>query len=808
MKGYPQSLTTKGTKVNTDPLLVSAIQAIAARCDGAHDQDGRGFNGTDTVFGKSLAAIPAEAWSQENAREAWEILRKYRHQLELVGINYDDIPVPEGTGSRGIKVVDAEGGRYVIRFSYDPYLVSQVKMIVNSRWNSESKVWTASPRSKADVERFAAANDFSWTQAARDLTPSELPEAVSTLGHITLDGDWLVIRFAYDAAAVAAVKNILGRVWDGERKVWLAPMTSIRQVREFATQFVLVCSDEVNALPDVEPDTAPHVEVVGGCFLIRFPYDRDLIAAVRDLPGAMWMANAHGWVVDLDAAVEVLDFVEHTKATINENAVDAFTEARAALVAIAESQAHDAEIEVAGLGGDLLPFQRAGVAYASRVRRTFIADEMGLGKTVQAIATLQNLDAFPALIVCPASLKVNWSREVAKWLPSRSVEILNGTRPLSRGEWPDVLIVNYDILHAWSEVLPDLKGLVVDESHYAKNPTARRTKAVIEVSDKINPEGCVLALTGTPVVNAPGEIVPQLRILGRLKEFGGSRGFRERYGYGKNLAELNRRLRSTCFVRRRKADVLTELPPKRWSHIVIEGDATIMAEYRTAESNLLAYLADKAREYALETGASEHEAQGAAWQAMMRAKAAEHLVAVTALKRIAARAKMTAAQQWIEDFLPTGKKLVAFGWHRDVVDMVAETFANGVKIQGGMDHAARQGAVDAFQTSEEQKVISCSIRAAGVGLTLTAASDVLFLEQGWNPADMDQAADRCHRIGQHDSVTAWTMLVAGTIDEDIAALIEDKRSLVNAATDGGVDQEQASVLGDLLVRLAERGLAA
>ena len=140
--------------------------------------------------------------------------------------------------------------------------------------------------------------------------------------------------------------------------------------------------------------------------------------------------------------------------------------------------------------------------------------------------------------------------------------------------------------------------------------------------------------------------------------------------------------------------------------------------------------------------------------------------------------------------------------------MVADKFSDGVKIQGGVTVEKRQEFVDKFQNADEQKVIACQIKAAGVGLTLTASSDVLFIEQGWTPADMEQAVDRCHRIGQTDSVTGWLMLTANTIDEDIAALIDAKRKIVNRATDGSDDDEQedTSLLGDLLVSLAERGM--
>jgi SWI/SNF-related matrix-associated actin-dependent regulator 1 of chromatin subfamily A len=176
------------------------------------------------------------------------------------------------------------------------------------------------------------------------------------------------------------------------------------------------------------------------------------------------------------------------------------------------------------------------------------------------------------------------------------------------------------------------------------------------------------------------------------------------------------------------------------------------------------------------------------------------------LKRLAAEAKLAPAREWMRDFLESGRKLVVFGWHVRIVNSVADDFADGVKIQGGQTQQRRQEFVDLFQDSPDQRVIACQINAAGVGLTLTAASDVLFLEQGWTPADMDQAADRCHRIGQRDSVTAWNMLCSGTVDELIADLIERKRKLVDAATEGGEVVATASVLGDVLVELATRGL--
>lgn len=435
-----------------------------------------------------------------------------------------------------------------------------------------------------------------------------------------------------------------------------------------------------------------------------------------------------------------------------------------------------------------------------------IADEMGLGKTVQALAVLAATNVTPAVIVCPASLKLNWQREALKWLPGRSVSVMAGTRPDPVAHPADIMILNYDILDAWADVLPIPAALVLDEAHYVKNGQALRTKAAIKLSDRMADNAVRLLLTGTPFVNSPGEAVTQLRVLHRLDEFGGARDFKDRYGQGRHLPELNRRLRATCFVRRRKAEVLKELPPKRWSTMPVEGERDVMHEYRVAEANIVSFLAERARQAAEQAGATTEEARQAALEQAMKAQAAEHLVAITALKRLAARAKLNAARQWIADFTAGGSKLVIFAHHREIVNLLAEEFAGGCKIGGDSTADDRQTAVDRFQNDDDQRVIVCSLKAAGVGLTLTAASDVLFIEQGWTPADMDQASDRCHRIGQTDSVTAWNMICAGTVDEDIADLIAAKRVIVDAATDGvTIDGDSGgSVLSALLVRLANR----
>ncbi|HUB36755.1 MAG TPA: DEAD/DEAH box helicase, partial [Solirubrobacteraceae bacterium] len=471
------------------------------------------------------------------------------------------------------------------------------------------------------------------------------------------------------------------------------------------------------------------------------------------------------------------------------------------------SAADHAPLEVPGLGGELKPFQRAGVAYLLAQRRAFLADEQGLGKTIEALATLQADDAFPAVVVCPASLKLNWLGEIDRWLPGRTARALAGTAP--RGPVPsaDITVLNYDIVASRLSELQALqpRALVLDESHYCKNPSARRTQAVSRLADAVPADGLLLALTGTPVMNRPPELISQLRIIRRLSDFGSGAQFGRRFRGPDAHMRLHWHLRARCFVRRLKADVLPQLPAKTRSIVPIELDNH--HEYRLAERDLVAWLRTQPMDL------RELDAKVAA------ALRAERLVRLNALKLLAARGKLHAALAWIHDFCASGEPLVVFARHRQIQHAVLQRFPHALHILGGDTHRARHASLRAFQephggpgeshtsgaptgaTPRERRssqLIVCSLEVAGQGLTLTRASNVAFLELDWTPAKHDQAEDRCHRIGQHDPVTAHYLLAAATVDETIATLLERKRAVIAAVTDGAQHDEEAVV--DALVR--------
>jgi SWI/SNF-related matrix-associated actin-dependent regulator 1 of chromatin subfamily A len=481
---------------------------------------------------------------------------------------------------------------------------------------------------------------------------------------------------------------------------------------------------------------------------------------------------------------------------------------------VALSCATDAELDVVGLGGELKPFQRAGVSYLLDQRRAFLADEQGLGKTIEALAALQADGAYPAVVVCPASLKLNWMREIERWLPGRTAQALSGMggRSPSRGSGEavnagssnghvaeeraagasippaDITVVNYDVLAARGPALAAIapKALVLDESHYCKNAAAKRTQAVGRLAASLPNDALVLALTGTPVMNRPPELISQLRIIGRLADFGSGAQFGRRFKGPDAHVRLHWHLRSRCFVRRLKADVLPQLPAKTRTVVPIELDNE--PEYRLAAQDVIAWL----RSRPLDLG--ELDAKIAA------ALRAERLVRLNALKLLAARGKLHAALAWIHDFCSSGERLVVFARHREIQRAVLERFPSALHILGADSHAARDASLHAFQAADDSsnQLIVCSLEVAGQGLTLTQASNVAFLELDWTPAKHDQAEDRCHRIGQQDAVNAWYLLAAGTIDETISTLLERKRAVIGAVTDGLEESEEGIV--DALAR--------
>jgi SWI/SNF-related matrix-associated actin-dependent regulator 1 of chromatin subfamily A len=507
---------------------------------------------------------------------------------------------------------------------------------------------------------------------------------------------------------------------------------------------------------------------------IRYKFDPEILQLIKTLPGRRFHPEKKYWT-----------------ATITAVSIKKLKDVGFVIDAELEKLLHQAEeiekgIEVPGLKKQLFPFQKVGVAFIEkRNGRALIADEMGLGKTIQAAAWLQlHPEKRPAIILCPASLKLNWAKEIKDTLSTKDeVQILQGTKP-----YPitgSIIIINYDILNSWVETLQAIhpQVLVIDEMHLIKNSSAIRTKATKKLAKGI-PH--VIALTGTPIVNRPIEGFNIFQILDRnlfpnfwtyVHRYCGARhnGFGWDFSGATNKEELHQILTSTIMIRRRKADVLKDLPEKLFSFVPMELDNK--KEYSTAELEFIEYL----------RGVKGKEAAE-------KAKKAEHLVKIEALKQLAVKGKMKQAINWIKDFIEDGSKLVVFAVHKEVIDQLMKEFKEiAVKIDGSTPIPERHKAVEAFQSDPNIKLFIGNIQAAGVGLTLTTASTVAFLELPWTPGELQQAEDRCHRIGQKNAVNIYYLLAENTMEYKLAKLLDRKKEVLSAVIDGKPVDEKSLI---------------
>ncbi len=438
------------------------------------------------------------------------------------------------------------------------------------------------------------------------------------------------------------------------------------------------------------------------------------------------------------------------------------------------------------------PYQREGILFGLRKKRFLIGDEPGLGKTLQSIGVVDCAGAYPCLVICPASLKINWQREFEKFTDKRALVLDDATRAtfpylLSRGIY-QAAIVNYQSLRKYfvwdirangsfrlkdvvfSSCIKVFRSVIIDESHRVKDPGAQQTiftKGICEGKKYI------ALLSGTSVVNQPEDLVAQLSIMERLNDdFGGRGKFVSDFcSFGKDqkeeqfeaLATLSDMLYDKCMIRREKKEVLPELPDKTRTDLYVELDPESRKVYDTAAADL--------REY-LETYTCCTDTE------IRRKMRMEALVKFMTLRSLSAKGKAKQAVDFVNTFLANGKPLILFCSLHEIVDEIQKAFPKAVRVTGRDSAVEKQAAVDSFQSGNAQLII-CSIKAAGVGLTLTASSSVAFIELPWTYADCCQCEDRAHRIGQKDNVTCYYLLGRNTIDPVLYSIIHEKKAIAN-----------------------------
>jgi SWI/SNF-related matrix-associated actin-dependent regulator of chromatin subfamily A-like protein 1 len=437
----------------------------------------------------------------------------------------------------------------------------------------------------------------------------------------------------------------------------------------------------------------------------------------------------------------------------------------------------------------LYPHQVTGVEFLRTKGRAILADDMGLGKTRQAIEAMrQAAPTGVVLIVCPASVKLNWKREILLVDPHAEVDVL-GVRGHESAA-PRWVIVNYDLLRKHAERLHGIRwvGVIVDEAHFIKNASQRSSHVLklLGVSDKdrraaVQGPSQVYLLTGTPIPNRPRDLFNLLRAVGHpagrsflsfARRYCGA--YRNDFGWvtdgASNLGELNLLLKEVM-LRRKKEDVL-ELPPKIRSYVPVEAPS---ATAFTAQLGFLSWLngRDASRP-------NDREFLGR----LQKVRVALH------------KAKQAACAERIRDVLATGQKVVVFTCYSEGLKRhKAKLGRTAVTITGADSAEERMVAVDAFQSDPEVRVALCNLIAGGVGITLTAGTHVIFQDLDWVPANHRQAEDRCYRLGQDRQVTVEYLLADGTLDGYIARLLEAKIGLIDALEGDAVPD--ASILAAL-----------
>jgi hypothetical protein len=467
---------------------------------------------------------------------------------------------------------------------------------------------------------------------------------------------------------------------------------------------------------------------------------------------------------------------------------------------------------------ELMPHQGQLVAAAAAGHRTFLlADEPGLGKTAEALLAAEAANAYPLLVVVPNVVKTNWAREAARWTPHRPATVVQGDGEAVDG-FADIVVLNYEILDRHVGWLGDFgfRGMVVDEAHFIKNKTSQRSQHALALSDRIRSRTArplLMALTGTPLINDIEDFRAIWKFLGwiddsepldqlmdALEDTGltpADRGFQT--AARQCVIDLG-------IVRRRKLDVAADIPARRIADLPVELDERVGRSIRAAERDLADRMVAR-YETALANRSSGASVEGIDHDLVRRVARSELKEAASAksgenvftMMRHIGQAKAELAADYATQLARSAGKVVFFAKHIDVMDAAEEIFTRqGVRfssIRGSQTSKVRQANIDAFVNDPDVKVAVCSLTAAGVGLNLQVASNIVLAELSWTDAEQTQAIDRSHRIGQTEPVTAWRIIAAQTIDARIAGLVDSKAGLAARALDGS-DQEIPSA-GDV-----------
>lgn len=722
--------------------IKQAIEFLATRCDGAINQDNAGFNKPDSGTGHYLAERLARGGqlTPDEQQSMLVTLQKYRKQLAA-----GDIDLPEVHEYQAQPLTPKPAQPIKIEYSARIGL-----LIVTFPYDEFTKNQVSSlPREKRKFERQPTPR---WL-----VNPDQLEELTRRLPTAVVLG----------TEALSTVEK---------------PALSI--VAPIATSTVAPPAKTTSPTISLDQD--------GKTLVVRFPYDPDMVTRIKTLDSTKWDPSRKAWLAPVRLIDQLIRIMPQASLSAGTQQV---IKTQNELTQRSDAQTSNFDVPLAT--GALMPFQRAGVEFVNLANgNCLIGDDMGLGKTIQAIGYLQNHPELrPTVIVMPASVKINWQIEINKFMIINKVTQVISGQKTNKLAGSDIYLINYDILSYWLDELIALapKIVIFDEVHKCKDRKAKRSKAAVELCKKTQHK---IGLTGTPMLSRPRELWPILNMINpsawpNFFAFGKkfcnghqvqiSRDGKMAWDFdgASNLDDLHKELKS-IMIRRMKTNVLKELPPKRRVIVPIVLSTKELREYNTVLA---------------EAEAAMEEDGNQAVQLAMIEKA----------KQAAVKAKMPYVLDWIADFLESTEKLVAFGVHREVTTGLHQEYADtSVCVIGGMNAPDRQSAVERFQNDPACQLFVGNIVAAGEGITLTAASNLAFMEYPWTPGLLKQAEDRIWRIGQDNAATIYQFVAIGTIEEEIVALLNKKAKVIDMAIDGQWTTDQDDLFAEIKAILRKR----
>jgi SWI/SNF-related matrix-associated actin-dependent regulator 1 of chromatin subfamily A len=590
---------------------------------------------------------------------------------------------------------------------------------------------------------------------------------------------------------------------------------------------------EITTSTNIKPSTQPQekqskmIGYDGTNFIIFFPYHNDLVKAVKLIRGARWWDHKKCWTVPLSEAKQVKQFAMGHDFNIGDMAFSMMNDVEDNLDKSYSSEYIELNLPVKK---KFYPFQTVGVDYIMNNKRVIVGDQMGLGKTVQGIGGVVGTESNPYLVIVPKDLRLNWQDEIHAWTDHKAI-ILNKKNVkqlpfLIRTGMVNAVITNYEGVNTFFiDEIKDVhittgpnaglvykkvytnglealfKAVILDEGHKCRNKRTLRYKCIKKMFED---KEVRIILTGTPVVKGPEDMAALLELLGQIEYFGGYKNFMDKYRQIQKdfvdkkdqanfeLRNLNLKLRSRCFIRREKQQVLTDLPEK--FRKIVRVDLENRKEYDHAFISIQDWMVTKNLDP----------------RKIDSALRAELLVRINVLKQLSAKGKMTAFQEFVDDVIESGEKLVVFCWFNETVQVLKDRFKEygAVTICGKIDgHPMADWEIQnnkkKFQDDPNCKLMICTYGKGGVGHTLTAASKWACIELGWTYADQAQAEDRIHRIGQRNACECYYFLGADTFDEDFYRVIDQRRMLEKMST-GGTEDIPVETVGDIAKKILEK----